>query len=1105
MGFGSTYRKTFPKIFFCLVLCLFPAIHSHAQDRRPVSAEPIRTVFQTGHTTWTQGIRFRNDGKLFASLDETGAIKVWRSSDGRLLSTWAVDLSLHGNNYIWDRFWFDNNQNLVFCSLNNGKLRTTTYNPFSGKLLDTSTTPLPNRDFEEMSNDGRMILLRADSPAGQPATLELRQTSDMGVIALLTIPEGNPHSVKLSPSGQYLAASTKDPDMDSKPGKIHIWRTTDQQAFGPFPINDELLGVSDQGIAVTGIEGKIVLRKIGDWSVAREFEIPTLPNFAAFSPDGRHLIVMSRYDLIWRLWNLENNDIALESESFAEISEFVPAAVFSPDNSFIALKGPGMQGSAGYLYSPALGLWKLADYKGGPITDAGRRITDPRISMAGDLLLAMEELDGTRNEERSRANLWDLRNGTLLWSWSAGGECQASALSPDGEFMAALSPEMDLFVWRVPDLTLIHQYSLKDAGFDKWVQGLALGPGGKIAAVPGVDVTEILVIDLAKGRVKARLFDQNREFLNKIVISPNGRYLAEDSSHPSTNNQDVTNSATVWDIIEKRKIAAVDMEPYALLGFSRDEKYLLADTMVYELPKGRKTADMRDLEQAGRQSDFSFWGYGYTKSLAGKGGVLAETIGGGEGIRIKDAVTGEIRALLFNIKGGYLVQTPEGFFSGTGDFNQYVHYARGEQVYEFNQFYDVFYRPDLVQKKLRGEDISLLSRGLNIRAALENPPPSVTIVTPDTVSQSKTRRITVRLKVQDTGGGIGDIRLFHNGKLAHSRGVYRVARQTPETGNNTSPEYDVYQTARRSVVLVEASTRPETRRLEWSDVDSLNRDTEKTYELDLVKGTNTIAAAAFNGPNTVMSAIRSVTVEADVPDRPPRLFALVAGINKYKGAPDLEYAVKDAHDMTALIKKTGPKLFKHVRLTLLENPTKDEILTAMEKTASETAPEDVFLFYSASHGVADDDLYYLICSDYAGGHPSSNGSISSMELMEYSKRVPALKNVFILDTCQSGSVGAIVSGLYDARIAVLAKSLGMHIMAGAKSGQGAIDNYKGNGLFTHFVLQALLGQADANQDGWINVFEMTPYLQTKVTEASQGSQSAFIRNFGDDFPIVRLR
>ena len=400
-------------------------------------------------------------------------------------------------------------------------------------------------------------------------------------------------------------------------------------------------------------------------------------------------------------------------------------------------------------------------------------------------------------------------------------------MSPDGGFLAALSPEMELFVWRVPDMTLIHQYSLSNAGFDKWVQGLALGPQGKIAALPGADVTEILVIDLDKGRVLAKLFDENREFLNKIVISPNGRYLAEDSSRPTADNQGTQNLATVWDIAAKRKIAAVDLEPYALLGFSRDEKYLVAETTVCELPGGRKVADIGNPQEAGMAPDSSFWGFGYTKSLGENGRVLAETIGGGEGIRLKDAVTGETRASLFNIQGGYLVLTPEGFFSGIGDFNQYVHFSRGEDVYEFNQFYDAFYRPDLVQKKLRGENITPFSQGLNIRAALEDPPPSVAVVTPDTGDQYKTRPVTVKLRVKDTGGGIGDIRLFHNGKLVHSRGVYRVARQGPESTADNKPEYDVYHTAKRGMILVEASARTDTRGLTWSDVKPIGRDMEK--------------------------------------------------------------------------------------------------------------------------------------------------------------------------------------------------------------------------------------------------------------------------------------
>lgn len=127
-----------------------------------------------------------------------------------------------------------------------------------------------------------------------------------------------------------------------------------------------------------------------------------------------------------------------------------------------------------------------------------------------------------------------------------------------------------------------------------------------------------------------------------------------------------------------------------------------------------------------------------------------------------------------------------------------------------------------------------------------------------------------------------------------------------------------------------------------------------------------------------------------------------------------------------------------------------------------------------------------------------------MELMEYSKKIPALKSIYVLDTCQSGGIGPVVNGLYDARISVLAKSLGMHVLSGAKTNQAALDNYKGNGLFTHFILEALKGNADANNDKQIFVYEMGEFLKRKVDEASDGMQSVFIKNFGEDFAISKV-
>ena len=102
-------------------------------------------------------------------------------------------------------------------------------------------------------------------------------------------------------------------------------------------------------------------------------------------------------------------------------------------------------------------------------------------------------------------------------------------------------------------------------------------------------------------------------------------------------------------------------------------------------------------------------------------------------------------------------------------------------------------------------------------------------------------------------------------------------------------------------------------------------------------------------------------------------------------------------------------------------------------------------------------------------------------------------------------MSSIVAGLYDSRVSVLAKALGMHLFAGAKEYQDALDDYQGNGLFTHFLLKGLRGSADGNRDRSVTVLEMNPYLSRAVEQASGGKQTPFIRNFGDDLAIARVQ
>ena len=135
--------------------------------------------------------------------------------------------------------------------------------------------------------------------------------------------------------------------------------------------------------------------------------------------------------------------------------------------------------------------------------------------------------------------------------------------------------------------------------------------------------------------------------------------------------------------------------------------------------------------------------------------------------------------------------------------------------------------------------------------------------------------------------------------------------------------------------------------------------------------------------------------------------------------------------------------------------------------------------------------------------------ISSNEIMEMSKKIKSLNQLFIFDTCHAGGVDWIVSGLYDARMSILARQMGLHIFASASSMQEARDGYKGNGLFTHTLLDGLSNnkKCNKNNDGKITIEELGEYTKLETAEISRKTgheQVPMIINFGNDYPVYEL-
>jgi uncharacterized caspase-like protein len=144
------------------------------------------------------------------------------------------------------------------------------------------------------------------------------------------------------------------------------------------------------------------------------------------------------------------------------------------------------------------------------------------------------------------------------------------------------------------------------------------------------------------------------------------------------------------------------------------------------------------------------------------------------------------------------------------------------------------------------------------------------------------------------------------------------------------------------------------------------------------------------------------------------------------------------------------------------------------------------------------------------GQVSDTSMISSNEIVEMSKQIKSLSQLLIFDTCHAGGVDTIVSGLYDARMSVLAKKMGLHIYASASDKQSALDGYKGNGLFSYTLLDGLNNnrQADKSKDGKVTVVGLGEYAKKTTTNISKQighEQTPLIINFGKDNPIYKLQ
>lgn len=417
----------------------------------------------------------------------------------------------------------------------------------------------------------------------------------------------------------------------------------------------------------------------------------------------------------------------------------------------------------------------------------------------------------------------------------------------------------------------------------------------------------------------------------------------------------------------------------------------------------------------------------------------------------------------------WMVKSPEGYFNGTDDARKYIHFVNGMKTYAVDQFFQDFYRPDLLPKIFQNRGERDERKGIQGKLN-SSPPPTVKVA----VLPAGERKAEVYVRITDNGAGVQQVRLLHNGK---SLALQQDQLKFPSTKGQST-----------------------------------------TYKqtIDLIGGTNTFTAVAVNR-DQLESDPHSAEIFSDHASKSSTCYILAVGINQYKnGKLNLNYARPDAESFSKVLGDKGPHLFKNIELqTLFDGEaTRQNILSKLEEMGKKIHQEDVFIFYYAGHGSMVDNKFYFIPSESSRLYESSSLQKEAIEaslVQDKLKHIKALKQLIVMDACQSGASVELLAtrgASEEKAIAQLSRSAGIHVMASAGSEQFATEFAElGHGLFTYVLIKALEGDADgAPRDGKVTIYELKSYIDDQVPEMTRKlkgkPQYPYTFSRGQDFPIV---
>lgn len=1033
-------------VFAFSCLCSPGYAQNNPQQKDHDSAE-IRLVPQFGHNSYVTSAAFSADGRFIITGGADRTAKIWEVETGMLIRTFsgctfdtvafspdgrfALTGSLDATARLWD--------------IRTGKV----IRAFSGHSNQVSSVAF--------SPDGRFVLT-----GSWDKTAKLWDTQTGAKIQTFSGHADFISSVAFSPDGRFALTGGLDATASlwdirtgeairtfsghsskvrsvafSPDGRFVLTGSDDSTAKLWYAQTAELIRTfrSNQ-IWVNSVafspDGRFIL--VGTWSEAGLWDIRTGRLIRTFSGDHAEVVAFSpdgRYILNgMKLWDAKTGS---EIRAFAGHSNPICSVAFSSDGHFILT---GSTDRTARLWNAQIGMM-IRTFSGHFINvDSVAFSSDGRFVLTGSL-------DGT-------AKLWNAESGMLIHTFLGHREWIGSvAFSPDGRFALTGSGDNTAKLWDVRTGELILTFS----GHSRPVRSVAFSPDGRFVLTGSFDKTAKLW-DAQTGMLVHTLFGHSSE-VSSVAFSPDGRFLL-------TGSWDKT--ARLWDAQTGMLVKTFGnhLKPVNSVTFSPNGRFVLTGSrdwtaMLWDMKTSQSVQIFMGhkdvVESVAFSPDGRFLLTGSSDNTSKLWAVQAET-------------DHELCSLISFDDGNWVVVDPDGRFDASnGGEVEGLHWVVGLDAIALNQLKERYYEPGLLAKILgfKKEPLRDVRAFRDVKLY-----PKVQVQAPALGSTQ------LNINLTDLGGGIGKVRVLVNGKEIAS----------DARGPNPNKEAKILKL---KVDLAGAA---------------------------LIPGQmNKVQVIAWNAEGYLSSRAAIVEwtppAEAILTARSPDLYAIVGGVSNYASETlRLRFAAKDAQDMATALEVGAKRLFgtEKVHLTLLASsggpraipPTRTNFVQAFE-SARRAKPWDVLVVYLAGHGVAlsgEADVYAYLTQEARSTElidPAVRRAvaITSEELTDWIKQIPALKQVMILDTCAAGTAAEKlvemrnISSSQIRAIERLKDRTGFHILMGCTADAVSYEaSHYGQGLLTYALLQGMRGAA-LREDEYVDVSRLFQYAADQVPELAR--------------------